>query len=52
MSGPLLIQFILHRRLSLKGQMLRGSASVASSDNRVSVDDLKRELRSQKKTAR
>ena len=32
----------------LKGQMLRGSASVASSDNRVSVDDLNELLRKPK----
>ena len=39
---PRLIQFTLHKRGHLSGQMLRGSASVVSSDNRVTVDDLKR----------
>ena len=33
----------------LKGQMLRGSASVASSDNRVTTDDLKRAAREAKR---
>ena len=33
----------------LKGQMLRGSASVVSSDNRVTTDDLKRAAREAKR---
>ena len=38
---PQLIQFISHKQEPiLKGQMLRGSASVVTSDNRVTADDL------------